>query len=142
MDAAKRDAIAACGRCGQPERAHQHKAGEDEESIAVLFALGAPCPAFVASDAAVIYQKAPGHRRQPGAAAQARPRRQAPPAVHPLRSPRPPGGDLPVLNTRPFRRRLPWLCGCHDPSVFGHLEPCVWWQTQPRQSALRPGWSR
>jgi hypothetical protein len=73
MDAAKRDAIAACGRCGQPERAHQHRAGEDPESIAVLFALGGPCTAFTASDAAVIYARhlaITDHRapqRKPGA---------------------------------------------------------------------------
>ena len=57
MDAAKRQAIRACGRCGQPEDAHKHKAGTDEEDLAIFAALGGPCPQFVASDAAVIYQK-------------------------------------------------------------------------------------
>jgi hypothetical protein len=31
-----------------------------------------------------------------------------------------------------MRRQLPWICGCHDPAVFGHLTPCVIWETQPR----------
>jgi hypothetical protein len=68
MDAAKRDAIAACGRCHQPEDAHKYRSGEDEESIAVIAALGGPCPAFVASDAAVITQKwlAITDHREPG----------------------------------------------------------------------------
>lgn len=57
MDAAKHQAIAACGRCGQPEDAHRYRRGEDPESIAVLFALGGPCTRFVVSGAAVIYQK-------------------------------------------------------------------------------------
>lgn len=57
MDAARAQAIAECGRCHQPEDAHKHRAGEDPESIAVLFALGGPCPAYVASDASLIYQK-------------------------------------------------------------------------------------
>ena len=57
MDQAKRQAIETCGRCGHDERAHQHKTGEDEEAIAVIAALGGPCPKFVVSDAAVVYQK-------------------------------------------------------------------------------------
>jgi hypothetical protein len=57
MDAAKQAAIEACGRCGQPERAHQHQAGTDTADIALFAALGGACPAFVASDAAVIYAK-------------------------------------------------------------------------------------
>ena len=59
MDAAKRQAIEACGRpgCGQPEDAHKYRAGEDPEGLAVLAALGGPCTHFVASDAAVIYEK-------------------------------------------------------------------------------------
>jgi hypothetical protein len=32
-----------------------------------------------------------------------------------------------------FRCRLPWLCGCHDPEVFGHLLPCAWWETDTAQ---------
>ena len=40
------------------------------------------------------------------------------------------------MSGRLFPRRLPWLCGCHDDTVFGHLEPCVWWQTQPRSELL------
>jgi len=68
MDAAKRQAIEACGNCGQPEDAHKHKTGEDEEAISVMAALGGPCPKFVASDAAVIYQKylAIVDHREPG----------------------------------------------------------------------------
>lgn len=70
MDAAKRQAIEACGRCGQPEDAHKHKISEDPEAIAVIAALGGACSQYVASDAAVIYQKhlaivdhrAPGRR--------------------------------------------------------------------------------
>jgi hypothetical protein len=57
MDAAKRQAIEACGQCGHPERDHQHKTGTSGEDIAVLAALGGPCPRFVVSDAAVIYEK-------------------------------------------------------------------------------------
>ena len=57
MDAAKRQAIAACGRCGQPEDAHRFGAGTGQGDLALFTALGGPCPAFVASDAAVIYQK-------------------------------------------------------------------------------------
>jgi hypothetical protein len=57
MDPAKQQAIQNCGRCGQPEEAHNHKTGTDEEAIGVLFALGGPCPGFVVSDAAVIYQR-------------------------------------------------------------------------------------
>ena len=57
MDPAKQNAITKCGRCGQPEDAHKFSASTDEEDIAVLTALGGPCPQFVASDAAVIYQK-------------------------------------------------------------------------------------
>jgi hypothetical protein len=36
-----------------------------------------------------------------------------------------------------FKRRLPWLCGCHDPAVFGHVRPCIRWESgiaQPWQS--------
>ena len=59
MDAAKQQAINACGRpgCGQPEEAHQHRAGTDPGDLALFAALGGPCTQFVASDAAVIYSK-------------------------------------------------------------------------------------
>jgi hypothetical protein len=57
MDAAKQQAIKACGRCGQPEDAHKHRAGTDSGDLELFAALGGPCPDFVASDAAVIYQK-------------------------------------------------------------------------------------
>ena len=57
MDAAKQNAITACGRCGQPEDAHKYRIGTDPEGIAVLAALGGACPDFVASDAAVIYAR-------------------------------------------------------------------------------------
>jgi len=57
VDDTKRRAIAACGRCGQDERAHQHATGTEEESILVLAALGGPCPQFVVSDAALTYQR-------------------------------------------------------------------------------------
>jgi hypothetical protein len=57
VDDTKRRAIAACGRCGHDERAHQHATGTDEEAILVLTALGGPCPQFVISDAALTYQK-------------------------------------------------------------------------------------
>jgi hypothetical protein len=57
MDAAKRRAIEACGRCGQPEDAHKHRTGTDPGDLDLFAALGGPCPEFVASDAAVIYQK-------------------------------------------------------------------------------------
>lgn len=68
MDAAKQQAIEACGRCGQPERAHQHQAGTDPGDLALFAALGGPCTQFVASDAAVIYQKhlAITNNRDPG----------------------------------------------------------------------------
>ena len=68
MDAAKQQAIEACGRCGQPERAHQHATGTDEGDLQLFAALGGPCPGFVASDAAVIYQKhlAITNNRAPG----------------------------------------------------------------------------
>lgn len=33
---------------------------------------------------------------------------------------------------RRARRMLPWDCRCHDPVVFGHLAPCVLWESQPR----------
>jgi hypothetical protein len=57
MDAAKRQAIEACGTCGQAERDHQYPPGTSPEDIAVMRALGGPCGKFVVSDAAVIYQK-------------------------------------------------------------------------------------
>ena len=68
MDAAKRQAIEACGRCGQPESAHQHKTGTDMADVELFAALGGACPQFAASDAAVIYQKhlAIADHREPG----------------------------------------------------------------------------
>jgi ribosomal protein S27AE len=57
MDAAKRLAIGACGRCGQPEAAHWHPAGDDPEALAVLAALGGACQHFTASDASLRYQQ-------------------------------------------------------------------------------------
>lgn len=57
MDLAKKLAIQACGRCGQPEDVHKHKFGTDEESLTVFAALGGACTQFVVSDAAVVYQK-------------------------------------------------------------------------------------
>jgi hypothetical protein len=70
MDPAKQRAIEACGSCGQPEDAHKHKAGTGTADLDLFAALGGACPRFVASDAAVIYQKhlaitdnrAPGRR--------------------------------------------------------------------------------
>jgi hypothetical protein len=56
MDPAKQMAIEACGNCGQPEGAHKGKR-DDMDALAVLSALGGACIRFVASDAAVIYQK-------------------------------------------------------------------------------------
>lgn len=57
VDDAKRHAIEACGNCGQPEDAHKWRSGTDAGDLALFAALGGPCPSFVASDAAVIYQK-------------------------------------------------------------------------------------
>jgi len=57
MDTSKRLAITACGRCGQPEDAHKFGVATDTDELAVFAALGGPCTRFVASDAAVIYQK-------------------------------------------------------------------------------------
>lgn len=57
MDAAKQRAIAACGQCGQPEDAHKFSGDETTGDLVLFAALGGPCPRFVASDAAVIYQK-------------------------------------------------------------------------------------
>ena len=68
MDAAKQLAIETCGRCGQPERAHQHKTGTGVEDLQLFAALGGACPQFTASDAAVIYQRhlAIVNNRDPG----------------------------------------------------------------------------
>jgi hypothetical protein len=57
MDAAKRRAIEACGRCGLPEDQHKHKTGTGETDLELFAALGGACPSFVASDAAVILQQ-------------------------------------------------------------------------------------
>jgi hypothetical protein len=73
MDAAKQNAIQACGRCGQPEDAHKNATGTGQGDLDVFAALGGACTRFVVSDAAVIYTKflaiannrAPG-RRKPG----------------------------------------------------------------------------
>ena len=68
MDAAKQQAIQACGRCGQPEDAHKFGAGTGQDDLALFAALGGPCPSCVASDTAVIYQKhlAITNNRAPG----------------------------------------------------------------------------
>jgi hypothetical protein len=56
-------AIGDCGRCGQAEDAHKHKTGTSEEDIAVIAALGGPCPRFIASRASVVYARhLAGHR--------------------------------------------------------------------------------
>jgi len=57
MDAAKQQAILACGTCGQPEDAHKFDGSVSPGDLALFAALGGPCTRFVASDAAVIYQK-------------------------------------------------------------------------------------
>jgi hypothetical protein len=57
MDPAKQQAINACGRCQQPEEAHQHRTGTDPADLDLFAALGGACSQFVASDAAVIYAK-------------------------------------------------------------------------------------
>jgi hypothetical protein len=57
MDAAKRQAITGCGRCGQPEDAHKFGRDASPDDLALFAALGGPCPAFVASDASVIYAR-------------------------------------------------------------------------------------
>jgi hypothetical protein len=57
MDPAKQAAIEACGRCGQPEDAHKFRSSVERADLALFAALGGACPDFVASDAAVIYQK-------------------------------------------------------------------------------------
>lgn len=72
MTTDKRQAITACGRCGQPEDAHKHRAGTGDDDLALFAALGGPCTQFVVSDAAVIYMQhlaIAGNRtprRQPG----------------------------------------------------------------------------
>lgn len=57
MDPAKRQAIEACGNCGQPEDAHKFDGSVARDDLALFAALGGPCTAFVASDAAVLYAK-------------------------------------------------------------------------------------
>lgn len=59
MDQAKRQAIEACGRpgCGYPEDDHLHRGEADETQRRIWATLGGPCEQYVASDAAVIYQK-------------------------------------------------------------------------------------
>jgi hypothetical protein len=51
------DHVSVLGRRDLTERAHQHAAGTGTADIALFAALGGACPAFTASDAAVIYQK-------------------------------------------------------------------------------------
>ena len=85
MDAAKRQAIEACGNCGQPEPAHQHKTGTDQGDL-LSAALGGPCPGFAVSDAAVIYPEhfaIADHREPPRPG----PDRQAAAAVPAVRAP-------------------------------------------------------
>jgi len=63
MDFAAQQAIDACGSCGRPEREHQLPAGDGDagEVAAVLFAIagqsGTACAHYVASDAALRYQR-------------------------------------------------------------------------------------
>jgi len=57
MDLAKQQAISACGRCGQPEDAHKFRSSVDRGDLVLFAALGGACPDFVASDAAIVYQK-------------------------------------------------------------------------------------
>jgi hypothetical protein len=56
MDAAKQQAINACGNCGQPEDAHKFS-GADRDGLDLFTALGGPCTSFTASDASVIYAR-------------------------------------------------------------------------------------
>lgn len=78
VDDAKRQAITECGRCRLPEEAHQGRR-DDADALAVLTGLGGACSQYVASDAAVIYQKYLGladglePRRQPGRIAKRNP---------------------------------------------------------------------
>ena len=57
MDLAKQQAISACGRCGQSEDAHKFRSSVDRDDLALFAALGGACLDFVASDAAIAYQK-------------------------------------------------------------------------------------
>lgn len=57
VDDAKRRAIEACGNCRQPEDAHKFDGSVARDDLALFAALGGPCTAFVASDAAVLYAK-------------------------------------------------------------------------------------
>jgi hypothetical protein len=59
MDDKTRAAMDRCGRagCGYPEDAHKYRAGESEDAIGVLAALGGPCRSYQAPDAAVVYQR-------------------------------------------------------------------------------------
>ena len=56
MDAARQQAITACGNCGQPEDAHKFGAAW-RDGLDLFAALGGPCTSFTASDAAVIYAR-------------------------------------------------------------------------------------
>jgi len=71
MDAAKQQAINACGNCGQPEDAHKFKGSTARDDLALFAALGGPCTSLTASDASVIYARhlaaaARDPRRAPG----------------------------------------------------------------------------
>ena len=57
MDAAKRQAISACGNCGQPEDTHRFPRSTDQAELRIFAALGGPCERFAVSAAAVVYQK-------------------------------------------------------------------------------------
>lgn len=57
MDPAKQRAITACGNCGQPEDAHKFRSSVSSGDLDLFAALGGPCTQFVASDAAVVFQK-------------------------------------------------------------------------------------
>jgi hypothetical protein len=57
MDAARQQAISACGNCGQPEDAHKFRGGVGRDDLTLFAALGGPCTSFTASDASVIYAR-------------------------------------------------------------------------------------
>ena len=85
MDAAKQQqAIEACGHCGQPEEAHQHRTGTDRDDLEVFAALGGPCIQYVASDAAIIYAKhlAITNNRAPAPRKPGEPVGRRPPVCH------------------------------------------------------------
>ena len=57
MDAAKHQAISACGNCGQSEDAHKFRGSVGQDDLGLFAALGGPCTSFTASDASVIYAR-------------------------------------------------------------------------------------